>query len=187
MLAYIKGKVLKKHEYLVLLNNGLGYKVHVKKTDLNKVQENQEISLYLHQIITENKNELYGFFDFEEMLFFELLNSVSGIGPKSALAILNLGNLENLKLAISNADYKYLTKVSGIGSKTAKKIILELQEKIESSKQDYNKLGDDVDVLIEALQKLGYKQKEIKSILDKIDYTKSIEEQIKEALRLLLK
>ena len=130
--------------------------------------------------------DLYGFQDKEELHFFELLISVSGIGPKSALSILNIAPIETLKEAVITNDSSYLTKVSGIGTKSAQKIVIELQDKIENTAEEGSlELRADVDVL-DALKALGYNTNEVRMAIKEIPKdTKDTSAKIKEALRIL--
>ena len=120
MIASIEGKILGKGERFVVLNlNGLGYKVFLSTDSLLKSKEGEEVKFWTHLHVREDAMDLYGFYDKEELNFFENLISISGIGPKSALGILSLAPAETLTRAISQGDTTYLTKVSGIGRKTA--------------------------------------------------------------------
>ncbi len=188
MIVFVKGRLIfVGDDFIALENSGLGYKVFVKKDVLDSAQLNQEYSFYTSHIIKEDKSDLYGFETRDEVHFFELLNSVSGVGPKSALAILNLDELENLKAAIKNSDDNYLAQVSGIGKKTAKKMILELQDKVESD-IDSNWRKSDSDIY-EALRAMGYSASELKEVIRSIpEHLNSDSEKIKYALsRLAIK
>ncbi len=183
MLAYIKGEVIAISEkYLIILNAGLGYKIFVGDKTLLPIKLGQDLELFIHQFIREDKNELYGFATQDELDFFELLISVSGVGPRSALAILDLDSLENIKSAISSGDHKYLSQVSGIGAKTAKKLLLELQDKLHDAGMAHAQYSSE---LADALEALGYKKGEIRKTLQRIDKGKNLEDQLKEALQLL--
>ncbi len=183
MLAYIKGKVFALSDrYLIVQNAGLGYKIFVAQNTISDTKIGAEIELFIYQFIREDKNELYGFKTQDELDFFELLISVSGVGPKSALAILELDNLDNIKSAISAGDHRYLSQVSGIGVKTAKKLLLELQDKLPQMAQKHSQEFED---LFDALETLGYKKNDIKKVMQKLSREKTLEEQIKDALQLL--
>ena len=153
MIGSIKGKVIKKTEKFVIVETGLpaqaggvGYKISVPPDSLSKIKEGGETMLFIHTHVREDILDLYGFLDYEELEFFELLIGVSGIGPKGALVILSVATIETLKKAISSGDLAYLTKISGIGRKTAEKILLELRDKVgeeivcvKEEKNGYNK------------------------------------------------
>lgn len=184
MIASLKGKIiLIKDKFLVLENNNqIGYKVFMVEDVLKTLNLNQDLSLFIYSNIREDAFDLYGFTDYEELEFFEMLITVSGIGPKGALGILNVANSTSLKQAIKKEDLNYLNKISGIGKKTAEKIILELRDKITLSHVEEN--NNDLDVL-EALKALGYSQYEVRNILKEIDNTLDTNSKIREALKIL--
>ncbi len=190
MIANIRGALLEKNSNFVVIDvSGVGYKLFVTENTIKNIdskKESGEISLYTHLIARENILDLYGFSDKEEMQFFEMLLSISGIGPKSAISILNIADVETLKNAVATNDSSYLTKVSGIGKKSAQKIVLELQGKFTMLEQKGNiATGKDVDVL-EALKTLGYGTGEIREVLKDIpEEAESVNERIKVALKLL--
>jgi Holliday junction DNA helicase RuvA len=191
MLSWLKGKIKYKDEKSIILEiNNLGYKIFVTEFLLDKIRINQEIQLHTHLYSREDTLELYGFASREELNFFRQLISVSGIGPKSALAILSLARLEELKKAISHEDTIFLTKVSGIGKKTAERIILELREKITRSiisgeMRDAGELEIESQAL-DALVSLGYPLPEVRKALREIpEEIKGVEGKIREALKIL--
>ncbi|OGD66214.1 hypothetical protein A2Z61_00095, partial [Candidatus Campbellbacteria bacterium RIFCSPLOWO2_02_35_12] len=137
--------------------------------------------------VRETSLDIYGFLDSEELRFFEMLISISGIGPKSAIAILNVADTETLKRAISSGESSYLIKVSGIGKKNAEKIIIELRDKLGTTEnlKDTETLTGEIDTL-EALQTLGYSQKEAREAMKKIEKNISGSKNLlKEALKIL--
>lgn len=188
MIAHIKGKILDKTaKFLVIEAGGIGYQVFLNTNTLsNSPSTGEEISLWTYMAVRENSMDLYGFETIDEKSFFELLLDVSGIGPRSALSILALAPIEILKKAIGSGDISYLTKVSGIGRKTAEKIVVELRDKLASlgHKDDVGILQGDADVLA-ALESLGYSAQIARSILKEIDQSLSTNDKIKEALKLL--
>lgn len=189
MIAHIKGKIIDKSEkFLVIEANGLGYLVFSPtSTILNSPNVGEEISLWSYLAVRETALDLYGFETRDEKSFFELLIGVSGIGPKNALSILSLAPIEILKKAIGSGDTTYMTKVSGIGKKTAEKIVVELRDKLASLGHNDadGSLRGDADV-IEALQSLGYSQHEIRNALKEVSpETTGTNEKIKEALKIL--
>src|SRR3989338_1411815 len=117
MIGSIKGKIILKTEKFILVETkGVGYKINVSPEILSKThKKNEEIFLFVHSHVREDMFDLYGFLSLEELEFFEMLLNVSGIGPKSALTILNIANIETLRKAIGTGDTSYLTKISGIG------------------------------------------------------------------------
>lgn len=180
MIAYLKGKILEKGiTYLIIENNGIGYKVFVTQEILeNKI--GHEITLYTYMKVSEDGQALFGLPDFETLQFFEMLITVSGVGPKVALAILSSARVDAVKSAIANQDAGIFTRISGVGTKTAEKIILELKNKV-----GVLAVGGSSSEVFDALLALGYKQAEVRSVINKVDGSASQEEQIKQALKLL--
>lgn len=188
MINSIEGKIkYLSDKFLVVETSGLGYKVFVLPEVVSSFSLGQKINLWTYLAVRENSMDLYGFEKMEELNFFELLLDVSGIGPKSALSILGVASIEVLKKAIGTGDTSYLTKVSGIGRKTADKIVVELKDKLKSFAEkdgDYS-LREEGDV-VEALKSLGYSQSESREILKKIPSSvEGSNARIKEALKLL--
>ena len=183
MISSLKGKVIKvKDDYIILeLSNGIGYKVFINQSE--KIIEGDNIFLYTHHAVRENSSELFGFLRFLELEVFEMLITISGIGPKMAMSILGITTPSILKEAIISGEYEQLTKISGIGKKMAQKIVLELKNKIEKIEgievKETNK--QDIEV-IETLESLGFSKKDIMKVMDKISET-SPKEKIKEALK----
>lgn len=142
--------------------NGVGYKVFTGAIlDVGKAGE-----FFIHHHIKEDVNALYGFASPEEMSFFELLLTVSGVGPKMAMAILNTGSIEKVKKSIIAGDTTFLCSISGVGKKLAAKIIVELKSKLAGNNNDLvpQEEGEDAD-LVAALEQLGYKQSEILNVI----------------------
>lgn len=172
MIAYLSGQILKKLEKDVILeNNGLGYLIHIPSNLLTELQENQPLSLFIHHHIREDANELFGLSSFEELTFFKQLIQISGIGPKMALEIINV-DINKIKNSILNEDSATICKIPGVGQKTAKRIILELKNKIElgelPTNHKANQQEEELHVdAIEALIRLGYQRHQIsKSLRD---------------------
>lgn len=187
MIAHIKGKILEKtNKYLVVETGGIGYLIFASTDTLASAKNiGEEISLSTYLAVRENAMDLYGFQTIDEKKFFELLIGVSGIGPKNALSILSLAPVETLKKAIATGDTSYMTKVSGIGKKTAEKIVVELRDKLaKEGHQDDGTLAGAGDALM-ALMSLGYSQNESREALKEIDKNLTLNEKIKEALKIL--
>src|SRR3989339_1962530 len=160
MIGSVKGKiVLKTEKFLILETNGVGYKINVSPDTVSKAKKvGDEMMLWIHTHVREDILDLYGFLDHSELEFFEMLISVSGIGPKGALTILGVASIDTLRKAISTSDISYLTKISGIGKKTAERIVIELRDKMADknmSEKSGTSLRDELDAL-EALKSLGY-------------------------------
>ena len=179
MFEYIKGIVTDiKPNGIVLENNGIGYFIYVSNPYIFNV--NKEYKVYIYEHILENEDSLYGFKTSKDKELFLKLISVKGLGPKMTLPL--LVEDQSIELAIEREDITYLKKFPKIGDKLAKQIVLDLKGKL--SKDENVKTNDE---LKEALIGLGYKEKEIKNVLSKVDNSLSIEEQIKVSLKLLLK
>lgn len=188
MINHLTGTMLfKGKNHVVLETGGIGYKVYACLEMLTKMKAQKEYSLWTHQVVREDTIELYGFDEKQELEFFEMLINVSGIGPRSALAILSLAPVKTLTRAIAAEDTTYLTKVSGIGKKTAGKIVLELGEKITLVESD-NSDGDRTQEgeALEALASLGYSLRDAREALKKVPQeTEGANEKIKAALKIL--
>jgi len=187
MIAQLKGTVLSCDGGAAILDvSGVGYKIFISPETAEKVRGQTNSTFFTHLAVRENALDLYGFLEHEELHFFEMLISISGIGPKSALAILSVANVETLKQAIQSGDSSYLTKVSGIGTKNAQKIVLELNNKIGVFEEGVESaLREDMDAL-EALKSLGYSTGEAREALKQIPRSVSgTRDRLKEALKLL--
>lgn len=198
MFAYINGKIADKaNNYVVIDAGGVGYKIFMSTKAIEKLNEIGEMQkVYTYYYVREDNISLYGFLSNEELRMFELLLSVSGIGAKSALAILSEITPSSFALAVITSDDSKLVKIPGIGKKTAARMILELKdklktetaiektEKIEKAIKEDNKDSE----AVSALQVLGYTNKEIEKALEKIDVTGlGVEDIIRKALAILSK
>ena len=174
MIGSIKGKIiLKTDKFLIIETGGVGYKISVSPDTLSKsFKINDDIFLWIHTHVREDAFDLFGFLDIQELEFFEMLINVSGIGPRSALTILSIASIETLRKAIGSNDITYLTKISGIGRKTAEKIIIELRDKVGKENKD-GSLKEELDAL-EALKSLGYSQNEAREALKTVSANSDI-------------
>ncbi len=166
--------------------NGVGYKVFVPLETTLDASAGQAISLWTYLAVKENALDLYGFKDKENLDLFELLIGISGIGPKTALGILNVATPEMLRQAVAEEETSYLTRVSGIGKKNAEKIVLELRDKLVTTSADKGMNMRAEGDALEALVSLGYSERDARDALKKI--SKEIEntsERVKQALKLL--
>ncbi|HEY4513117.1 MAG TPA: Holliday junction branch migration protein RuvA [Candidatus Paceibacterota bacterium] len=189
MIGSIRGKIIQKTDKFVLVETGgVGYKVNISPDVLSKAGKiGEDIFLFVHTHIREDALDLYGFMNTEELTFFEMLLGVSGIGPRSALAILGIASIQTLRKAIGTSDTSYLTKISGIGRKTAEKIVIELRDKVAEinlSEKGGSSLRDELDAL-EALKSLGYSQNEAREALKKVSPDTNTNTKIREALKIL--
>ena len=185
MYDYMIGKVTGVTSISITLEvNGIGY--HINTPNPYAFIENDIYQVYLYQQIREDEQTLFGFKTIEEKELFLKLISVKGLGPKMTLPILATGSIEGIADAIERENILYLRKFPKIGDKLAKQMILDLKGKLELTNLTGNASGS-YEELTEVLLGLGYKDKDFKQILPKVNKELSIEEQIKEALKLLLK
>lgn len=195
MFAYIKGSLeVKSINYVVVENNGIGYKIYMSSKSIGTIGNiGEQVKVHIHYHVREDDISLYGFNSEEELRMFEILINVSGVGVKSALTMLSDITPSSFALAVINDDVTRLTKVPGVGKKTAQRLILELKDKLKSEniaseeieveEKKNNNINNDAVV---ALQVLGYSKKEAETVLEKIDTNGlSIEETIKQALKYL--
>ncbi len=166
--------------------NNIGYKVFLMAHALGKVAGKTDVELFIHTHVREDDLSLYGFLTLEELEMFELLISISGVGPRSALGILTIATPNTIRAAILNEDSSILTKVSGIGKKTAERVILELQNKVaDMSAGEREEAVADSDP-IEALLAMGYSAYEAREALKLVPKdVKDVGQRIKLALRSL--
>ena len=169
MISHLNGTIIYKTDKLLIVDvGGVGYRVYGTTELISKAKENETVKVWTYLAVRENAMDLYGFVNKEELDFFELLNTISGIGPKTAIGILNVANVASLRRAISTGETAHLTKVSGLGKKMADKIVLELKGKLGSYEEIALGLKEEIDAL-EALKSLGYSHKEAREALQEID------------------
>ncbi|MDO9399817.1 MAG: Holliday junction branch migration protein RuvA [bacterium] len=188
MIIFLSGKIKNKgKDYIILETNNIGYKVFVSQIFFAELEIDQVVDLYTHQYVREDALDLYGLRSLEELEFFELLISISGIGPKSALGVLSVAGIDDIKESIVSGDSALLTKVSGIGKRIAERVVLELRDKIDKidfvNKKTGKTIGANSDE-IDGLLALGYSIFQARQALSAVD-PKIIEsgERIKQALR----
>lgn len=186
MYGYISG-IVKDIEanYVILDNNGIGYQIYVPNP--YSFMKDNSYTIYTYTKIAEDEQSLYGFKTREEKELFLKLISVKGLGPKMALPMLATGSISLLEEAIETENINYLKKFPKIGDKVARQVILDLKGKLNVINTGLFKREDHSNELSDALLGLGYKQADVKKIVDKVNSELSLEEQIKEALKLLLK
>lgn len=198
MIAFVNGRLeMKLNGYVVINVAGIGYKIFMSQKEIEDLGEiGQTVIVYTHYHVREDNISLYGFLTMEELNMFELLISVSGVGAKSALAI--LANIEPsaFALAVICNDTSRLVKIPGLGAKSAARIVLELKDKlkkqeiVESGKEENRKekelLDEKLEEAISALQVLGYNKREIEKVFEKIDMQNlELEDLIKQGLKYL--
>ena len=185
MYNYIKGIVVDIDSTSITLdNNGVGYKIFTPNP--YSFQEGETYTVYVYQYIREDEMSLYGFKTLEEKGLFLKLIDVKGLGPKMTLPMLAMGSIAGISDAINRENVLYLKKFPKIGDKLAKQMILDLKGKLDTVSST-NMVADVSDELIEVLKGLGYKDKEIKSVIVNVNKELKIEDQVKEALRLLVR
>jgi Holliday junction DNA helicase RuvA len=183
MYSYIKGKIKEiTPKYVTLENHDIGYLI-ITPNPFN-FKKDEDTIIYLYQKVSDDDISLYGFKSKEARELFIKLISVSGIGPKSAVAILASGPVNSIADAIESGDAKYLQKFPGIGPKSSKQIILDLQGKLDIQATITSQTFVEVE---EALKALGYGPREISKVIPKLDESKTINELIKDALAYMLK
>ena len=179
---------MKKDNFFVVDIGGLGMKIQSSFNVLKSLpQVGETVNAFTHLHVREDALELYGFLDESELNLFQLLIGISGIGPKSAMGILGVEKVEKVKAAISEGRSELLTKASGIGKKTAERIVLELGGRLrqDGSRKIVGLMESDFDIA-DALVNLGYTKSQAKEALSKVDSKISgVEDRIKEALKFL--
>lgn len=157
MIAQLEGKVVGiRGSAVILMVGGVGYRVAVSAYTLGKLAGQEQVLLYIHTHVREDMLALFGFLEEEELSMFLLLISVSGIGPKMGLSILSVADVKTIRLAIVNRDPNILTRVSGVGKRTAEKLIVELQNKVTAVRGDDDGDASASQDALEALTSLGY-------------------------------
>lgn len=195
MIALLSGVVVEKTTTGIVLetSGGVGYEVTLTAAEAGVVVTGEKIRLYTYLKVSDSAQELFGFTTTTARDFFKILLTVSGIGPKSAMNILSLGNIENTQRAITREDVKYLTSVQGMGKKTAERLVVELKNKftirnaaagIDSTPEDLGPVGE----AVEALVAMGYSQVEARDTVQSLNAAgKNSEGLLREALRHLSK
>ena len=183
MYNYIRGTIIEINSNSVTLdNNGIGYLIYTSNPYSFEI--GKEYTVYIYDHIREDEHSLYGFKSIEEKELFLKLISVNGLGPKMALPIIAMGSINGIADAINRENILYLKKFPKIGDKLARQMILDLKGKlaVSGTMEEENPENE----LLEALKGLGYKDKDIKVVIPRVNKENKVEEQIKEALRLLV-
>jgi len=191
MFYYILGKVAGKggNFFVLETNLGVAFKIFSNKGTIFKLKENESLRVYIYSHLKEDGIDFYGFLNEGELRFFEMLTSVSGVGPKTALAILDLDSFSNLMAAIFNKNVDVLIHAPGVGRKTAERIVLELQNKINPAEvQGLESAAQSNLEIAEVLIGLGYDKFKVKKALEQLkaeNFEGTLEEKIKKALKVL--
>lgn len=191
MYEYLKGNLDSiQEDYLVIDVHGVGYKVFTSQNTSRNAIVDTNMKIFTQLIVKEDDMVIYGFDTRDELYMFKLLNTVSGVGPKAAVSLLNHYKSQDIALAIISKDSVKLTKAQGIGKKTAERIILELKDKIDTGSaiavEAADSIGGDISQVIEALTSLGYSYSDAAQAVAKLkDKDAAIDKMIKEALRII--
>ena len=190
MIAHVFGKVAEKFNgSLVVDVHGVGYEVSVATNDFDAVILDQEVKFYTYHHVREQSEELFGFSSLAAKKLFEMLITVQGVGPKAALAILSLGDAEQVRNAIANADSSFVQKATGVGKKTAERVVVDLSDKVglpthygraETPLQTELNTSDEA---LEALMALGYTLADATKALENVDVNLPTSQRVTEALK----
>ena len=191
MIAHIRGEIAEKFDSSVIVDvNGVGYEIALTALDYDAVTVGDTQKFYTHHSVRENGEDLYGFSSLAAKKLFELLTSVNGIGPKAGMAILSLAAPEDVRNAIANADVAFISKASGVGKKSAERVIVDLRDKVGlpshvGATAVFVPSGakPEKDEALDALIALGFPLKEATEALEKVDKNLSTEERIRAALK----
>ena len=198
MYSYIIGKVISKTKNILILeNNNIGYEIYMTEIALSELSIDEEAKIYTYYNVTQDNISLYGFKNLEEKKMFENLISVSKIGAKTAIGILSSISTTEFAIAIITNDIPRLSKLPGIGKKTAQRLVLEIIDKVKAEEiifteeKDSNSNESHISItekekdVLEALKVLGYNAKEAEKVMGSLDITSSTEDMIKQALKIL--
>ena len=197
MYSYIIGKVISKSKNILILeNNNIGYEIYMTEIALSELNVGEDAKIYTYYNVTQDNISLFGFKNLEEKKMFENLISVSKIGAKTAIGILSSISTAELAISIITNDINRLSKLPGIGKKTAQRLVLEVIDKVKTeeiifteeeqkSNENYLNTTEKEKDVIEALKVLGYNIKEIESVIKTLDMKSSTEDMIKQALKIL--
>lgn len=190
MIAHVFGKVAEKFNgSLVVDVHGVGYEVSVATNDFDAVILDQEVKFYTYHHVREQSEELFGFSSLAAKKLFEMLITVQGVGPKAALAILSLGDAEQVRNAIANADSSFVQKATGVGKKTAERVVVDLSDKV-GLPTHYGRAEEPLqtelntsDEALEALMALGYTLADATKALENVDVNLPTAQRVTEALK----
>ena len=198
MYSYIIGKVISKTKNILILeNNNIGYEIYMTEIALSELNIGEDAKIYTYYNVTQDNISLFGFKNLEEKKMFENLISVSKIGAKTAIGILSSISTAEFAIAIITNDINRLSKLPGIGKKTAQRLVLEVIDKVKTeeiiftedkeqkSNEQYTTVSEKEKDVVEALKVLGYNIKEIEKIMKSLDINSSTEDMIKQALKIL--
>lgn len=193
MIGRIRGKIIEKSPPLICVDvNGIGYDVQVPMNDLYELPAlGEEVTLFTHFVVREDAQQLYGFLNDAERQTFRTVIKITGIGPRTGLAILSGISAEQLALAVEEDDLNLLCKIPGIGKKTAERIVLELRGKlgaiVPATASTATSPASQRQDIANALMALGYSERELQKVLKELDPSIDVTEGIRQALKLLSK
>ncbi len=198
MYSYIIGKVINKFKNILILeNNNIGYEIYMTEISLSELNIGEETKIYTYYNVSQDNISLFGFKNLEEKKMFENLISVSKIGAKTAIGILSSISTAEFAIAIITNDINRLSKLPGIGKKTAQRIVLEITDKVKTEEiifteekennvnKNFGSITEKEKDVVEALKVLGYNIKEIENVMKTLDINSSTEDMIKQALKIL--
>ena len=190
MIAHVRGQIAEKFASSLIIDvAGVGYEVAVPLGDFEALSLDDDVKLYTYHHVREQSEDLYGFSTLAAKKIFELLITVQGVGPKAALAILSLGTAENVRNAIANSDSAFVTKASGVGKKTAERVVIDLSDKVGlpthygRKDEPIQAALDTSDEALEALMALGYTLVDATKALEKVDQNLPTAKRVTEALK----
>lgn len=190
MIAHIFGKVAEKFNSSVIVDvNGVGYEIQLTAGDFDSVEIDSEVKFFTYHHIREQSQELYGFSSLVAKKLFEMLITVQGVGPKAALAILSLGDHEAVRNAIAGSDAIFISRASGVGKKTAERVVVDLSDKVghvimsNVNNLGYSRIVPGNDEALEALMALGFNLNDASKALEDVSTELSVSERVKQALR----
>ncbi|MGB2791660.1 MAG: Holliday junction branch migration protein RuvA [Candidatus Moraniibacteriota bacterium] len=187
MIALLEGPIAAiRHDSAIVLAGGVGYKVHLTPYTLGKIAGSSSVRFHVFTNVREDAITLYGFLDEGELVMFELLISVNGVGPKMALGILSVAEPASIRAAVVGKDISILTRISGVGKRTAERILLDLENKVGSLTEEGLKGATEESEVIEALSSMGYAPGEVREAMKLIaPEATRVEEKIGALLRVL--
>lgn len=190
MIAHLSGQVAEKTENAIIIDvAGVGYEVQVAEYEREAARYGEPIKLYTHYHVRESAHELFGFSTLTAKRLFEMLISVSGVGPRMALSILSLGDVESIRSAIALGDSRYLQQATGVGKRLAERVTVDLKDKVglPGAKPAKGKVAEETTVhrddALDALLALGYNLQQANEALNKVDQSLDIQARIKQALQ----
>ncbi|OGH15927.1 MAG: Holliday junction DNA helicase RuvA [Candidatus Levybacteria bacterium RIFCSPHIGHO2_02_FULL_40_18] len=187
MIGYLSGSaIIRDDPYLIIDVNGVGYKTHAASDVLSSISIGSNLKLFIYTHVREDVLELYGFSKYSDLKLFELIITVPGVGPRTAIAIFSNGTGDEITKAIIDADVTFFSGIPRLGTKNAQKIIIELKNKVGGRELDLAGVSNgERNELVSALKAFGFTTKEINEAIRNTDRATSVEEQIKAALKYL--